>query len=512
MVDSSEPGAGRTLLQLRVGAFVLAGLLIFAGLVYFLGRQSGLFEHQYRLRAGFAQIGGLIEGATVRLAGVPVGRVTAIRLPEGGDAKVQVELTLVRRAQSRIRADSVARIETLGLLGDKIVEVSLGSPGAAVLQDGGEIRAEDPLDTNRLTQQATDLLRNLVAVSADVRGAIQKVSESTAGADLAETLRATRALAAEIERGQGLLHRLVYDPKLGKAVGDAAGAIQQVSETIRRLDTLLGDAKTGGAMADASATLAETRQAAQRVNRVLRQVEEGPGLLHALVYDEGHLVRDLEQLLARAQTLVAGVEQGQGALGTLLKDPDAARSIRKVVDAAGRLADAVDGARTSDTLLRALLDDPALVADVRETARSFREVTGRLARGEGLLGSLTTPGSEGIAKDAGEGLRGVGRLADRLAGDAQFGETLADHRAAMASLRAITAKVESGDGTLGGLIVDPTVYENLAAFLEGAQRSLLLRALIRATAGAGGTGGAHGPGPGGSTPPGAATPPGSKAP
>jgi phospholipid/cholesterol/gamma-HCH transport system substrate-binding protein len=55
----------------------------------------------------------------------------------------------------------------------------------------------------------------------------------------------------------------------------------------------------------------------------------------------------------------------------------------------------------------------------------------------------------------------------------------------MANLRVITARIEAGEGTLGGLAVDPTVYENLAAFLEGAQRSLLLRALIRSTIGSG---------------------------
>ena len=60
-------------LQLRVGAFVLASLLIFAGLVYMLGRSAGLFERQYRLVASFGQIGGLIQGATVRLAGVRGG-------------------------------------------------------------------------------------------------------------------------------------------------------------------------------------------------------------------------------------------------------------------------------------------------------------------------------------------------------------------------------------------------------------------------------------------------------
>ena len=55
----------------------------------------------------------------------------------------------------------------------------------------------------------------------------------------------------------------------------------------------------------------------------------------------------------------------------------------------------------------------------------------------------------------------------------------------MADLRAITGRIEGGEGTLGGLLQDPTVYENLAAFLEGAQRSVLLRALIRSAIGEG---------------------------
>ena len=193
-MDATQPGPARTLLQLRVGAFILAALTIFVGLVYFLGGQAGLFERQYRLVAGFTQIGGLSEGATVRLAGVPVGRVTAIRLPESGAAKVRVELTLVRRIQSRVRADSVARIETLGLLGDKIVEVTLGSPAAPVLADGAELGTEEPLDTTQLAKQGTELLRNMIGMSNDLRPALAKVIESTAGADLAETARAVRAL------------------------------------------------------------------------------------------------------------------------------------------------------------------------------------------------------------------------------------------------------------------------------------------------------------------------------
>jgi phospholipid/cholesterol/gamma-HCH transport system substrate-binding protein len=486
-MDPTPGGAGRTLLQLRVGAFVLAGLLVFVGLVYFLGRQSGLFEPQYRLLAGFAQVGGLIEGATVRLAGVPVGRVTAIRLPASG-AKVEVELTLVRRVQERVRGDSVARIETLGLLGDKIIEVSLGGAEAPPLPEGAQIQTEEPLDTARLTRQGTELLRNLVDVTGELRTTVAQISGSGVGADLAATARAVRTLAQELERGQGLLHVLVHDRELARRASEAVEAVRQAGETVRRLDGLLAGSRVDGLAGEARVALAETREAAQRVNRVLRQVEEGRGVLHALIYDESRVLQELDALLGRAGALVAGVERGEGALGVLVRDPDAARAARRLVAAAESLARTVEEAREADGLLRALVFAPegkAVVADLQATARHFREVSARLAAGQGLLGALTSPGTEGVAGQAAEGLAGLGQLAGELAADGRLGEAMADFRVALGHLRTVLARVEAGDGTLGGLVNDPTVYENLAAFLEGAQRSLLLRALIRSTVGSG---------------------------
>jgi phospholipid/cholesterol/gamma-HCH transport system substrate-binding protein len=258
-MDASRPGAGAAL-QLRVGAFVLAGLLVFAGLVYMLGRTAGLFERQYRLVASFGQIGGLIQGATVRLAGVPVGRVGGIQLPEAGNAKVRVELLIARRVQDRIRADSLARIETLGLLGDKISTSARAR--AAILPDGAEVPAEEPFDTARLTQQGAELLQSLVALSTDLRATLARIAASPAGSDLAETAHALRNLATEIERGQGVLHRLVYDPKLGAALADAGETLRQVGETVRRIDGVLADPRTAGLAGEAERTLVEARGAA----------------------------------------------------------------------------------------------------------------------------------------------------------------------------------------------------------------------------------------------------------
>jgi phospholipid/cholesterol/gamma-HCH transport system substrate-binding protein len=483
-MDANRSGAA-TAQQLRVGAFILAGLLIFGALVYMLGRSAGLFERQYRLVASFGQTGGLAQGATVRLAGVAVGRVGEVRLPEAGGAKVRVELLVARRIQDRIRADSVARIETLGLLGDRIIDISLGSAGAAVLPDGAEVRTEEPFDTARLTQQGAELLKNLVDLSAELRVGLARVTASPAAGDLEATVRSLRSLATEIERGQGVLHRLVYDRKLGTALADAGETLRQVGETVRRIDRVLADPRTAAVAGEAERTLAEARAAAERVNRILREVEEGRGFLHALVYDEGRILKDLEGVLARAGALLAGVERGEGALGVLLRDPAAAGAMRRLATAADGLAQAVTRARADDSLLRALLEDPTIAADLRQTARSFREVTGRVAKGEGILGGLTQPGGEESVKQAAQALQRLSQLAEGLGGDAKLGETLADLRQAMADLRAITGRIEAGEGTLGGLVQDPTVYENLAAFLEGAQRSLLLRALIRSAIGSG---------------------------
>jgi len=70
-----------TALKFRVGVFVLVALAAFLGLVYALGARARLFEARYTIHADFTEVGGLVEGATVRLAGVQIGRVTGVHLP-----------------------------------------------------------------------------------------------------------------------------------------------------------------------------------------------------------------------------------------------------------------------------------------------------------------------------------------------------------------------------------------------------------------------------------------------
>lgn len=436
---------GRLALQLRVGVFILVALVVFVVLVYLFGTQAGLFERHYRLVAEFSNIGGLLEGATVRLAGVPVGRVSGIRLPETGAEKVQVELSISQRILDRIRRDSVARIETRGLLGDKLIEISLGGPEAPPLREGETLRTEELQDPQRLLAQGTAVLANLQDASEQLGRALDTLAESGAIEEVAGAARSLRALATEVERGRGLLHGLIYDEQGGRLLREAG-------ETARRL------------------------------GRIAREIEEGKGPLHALIYGESTALARLDQLLDTTQRLLARVERGEGTLGLLLQGEETARSVRRFLAAAEGLATAVERAREADGLLQALLFDPEgkrLLDDLGTTARNFREVSERLVAGQGLLGGLLSEEGEETARELVQGLERLGRAAERLGGAEGLQEALADFRVAMANVRRLTDRIAAGEGTLGGLIQDPTIYENLAAFLEGAQRSWLLRAVIR---------------------------------
>ncbi|HEX6080026.1 MAG TPA: MlaD family protein [Methylomirabilota bacterium] len=367
------PDRAQVSLQIRIGAFILAGLLVFFAIIYLLGAQARYFERKYDLIAEFTEVGGLIEGATVRLAGVQIGRVSAVTLPEQPGGKVRVTLTIARRYSERIRRDSEAHIATQGLLGDKIVEISLGSPAAPALEPGDTLVSTEPFEMQNMFKAGV------------------------------ETMQTVKELAASLK-------------------GTAA-----------------------------------------RVDRIAKEVETGKGLVHALVYDEPESLNRLNAILARTQRLLARAEQPDSAVGVLLSPESgkSARALLAAMDALGRGAEKSDG---RDTLLTALLYDPqykGLADDMRSIARNFREVSERVAQGQGLLGQLTRDGSDGTA--------------------GALGDATADFRVAMANLRQVTDRLRAGEGTMGGLLEDPTVYENLVQFLEGARRSFLLRSLIRST-------------------------------
>lgn len=372
-------------LKFRVGVFVLVALAVFLGLVYALGARARLFEARYTIHADFIEVGGLVEGATVRLAGVQIGRVTGVHLPGEPGGKVRIDLTIARRYSDRIRKNSVARIETQGLLGDKIVEITVGNATAPPVAPGEVLAARDPADLGRVIAAGAETAKDVGALAAALRETAEKVNQS-------------------------------------KLIEDAATTVN-------------------------------------KLGRVVDQVEHGRGWAHALVYEEPLTLRRLNELIATTQTLVERVEKGQGAAGVLVS-PESTASAKRFVAAMDRISGMVEQPEREPGLLPGLLFDPkyrSVLEDLRTVAHNLREVSDRLAGGRGTLGSLVADsGDEGELK-----------------------LTLQDLRAAVANLKAISQKINEGEGTVGALIADPAIYERLVTILDGAQRSFLLRSMIR---------------------------------
>jgi phospholipid/cholesterol/gamma-HCH transport system substrate-binding protein len=378
--------------RLRVGVFMLVALAAFLGMIYALGARARLFEPRYTIHADFTEVAGLAEGATVRLAGVQIGRVSGVHLPSQPGGKVRIDLTIARQYADRVRRDSVARIETQGLLGDKIVEITVGTTGAPMVRSGETITARDPVDITQVISGG------------------------------AETVHSVATLA----------------------------------ESLRQTATAFNQAKI---VEDVAAATNSARRATEQLARITTEVEKGRGWAHALVYEEPMALRQLNQVLATTQAMLDRVERGQGAVGVLNSD-EATQAARRFVAAMDRMGRFAERATEADGLLPTLLFDPqyrGLVDDLRVVARNFREVSERVAGGRGTLGSLVKDGG-----DQGDA-RGV----------------LQDMQATVANLKAITARINEGEGTLGALIADPTIYERLATILDGAERSWLLRSLIR---------------------------------
>jgi len=375
---------GEIAVKLRVGVFVLVALAAFLGMVYALGARARLFEAHYTIHAEFTEVAGLTEGATVRLAGVQIGRVTDVHLPGEPGGKVRVDLTIARRYADRIRRDSIARIETQGLLGDKVVEVTVGTAAAPPLQPGDVLLAREPTDFARVLTQGADTARDAAALVAALRKTAEDVNRS----------------------------KLVDD----------------VSATVGK------------------------------INRVVDQVEHGRGWAHALLYEEPVALKRLNETVTTTQKLLDRVAEGQGPAGVLLS-PTGTDAARRFVGAMDRLGRLVDRPGADQGILPALLFEPKYketLEDLRTVTRNLRDVSDRIAGGRGALGSLIADGDAG-------GLRQI----------------VQDLRVTVANLKEISEKVKEGEGTIGALLADPTIYERLVTILEGAQRSFLLRSLIR---------------------------------
>lgn len=132
--------------EIKVGIFVFLGILALLYLTFKLAQEAFVPKDTYRLYAVFNSVSGLIRGAKIEMAGVPIGKVGEISLtPEG---KAKVELLVFKKY--KVQEDAVAVVRTFGVLGDKYVEIRPGT-SQVYLSEGAMIaKTESPVDLDQI--------------------------------------------------------------------------------------------------------------------------------------------------------------------------------------------------------------------------------------------------------------------------------------------------------------------------------------------------------------------------
>jgi phospholipid/cholesterol/gamma-HCH transport system substrate-binding protein len=295
-------------LELKVGAFTVVILLMTVGVVLLLGQKRHVFEPRVTLHARFADVGGLREGAPVWLSGVNVGTVTKVQVGQSGERIINVDLEVQKEMLDRIHKDSVASIGSQGLLGDKLMQISLGSPAALAVEPGETLNSEAPADFNKLVDQAGAILDRARVIADNLADVMHELADPKTVAAFRESMASIRDLLQEVKSGQGLAHSIFYKKESAdnfeRLTRELNKLVDHVNEGVKNLDALL------------AATDGEGRQVINNVSKAAKRVGETAAELQ-----HTQTIANLEKASKDLSEITGYVKSGHGTIGALVSDP-----------------------------------------------------------------------------------------------------------------------------------------------------------------------------------------------
>jgi phospholipid/cholesterol/gamma-HCH transport system substrate-binding protein len=320
--------------ELRVGLVVILSVLVLAFTILYIGGGGGSpLAPKYEVHALMTDVNGLKAGAPVRLGGVGVGTVTDVGFSSQYPGQVEVTLKIERGVQDRITSASRITLGSLGLLGEKAVDITPG-PGGVPIADGGYVRAagDDPF-----------------------KGLMGDASESTAH---------LRRILSRIDAGEGLIGKALRDDELYNRMSDVAARLQTVMAKMESpsgpLGRLMNDQEMAGQLSSA----------VRNLDSMAARLERGEGTLGALTRDEA-MARDVKALSTNLAGLVQRLERGEGSAGKLLTDDE---FYRKMNSAAGRFDALMQRLEKGDGTAGRLASDPELYNNLNLAAKEMHQL------------------------------------------------------------------------------------------------------------------------------------------
>ena len=317
-------------LEVKVGLFVLVGLIILGYMTLKVERRSLKSVEGYEIAALFDSASGLVRNSEVQIAGIEVGRVKDITL-SGNQARV----TMTVKKGVQIYSDARAVLRTMGVLGDKYIEIQPGTDRAPKLAAGGTI------NNTRSTIELDHLLAKALPAMDDIRSITSSLNEVLGTEEGKNNLKETftnvrkttedvRSITLGITHGEGTIGKLIKDDGLYK---DMQATVSGLKSTVAQINE--GQGTLGKFLKDDSLYL-DTQKTLSSLQKVAGKIEAGEGTLGKLVNDET-LYTQTKETLTNLNQATQKINEGQGTLGKLVNDEglykEAKYAIRSVTKA-----------------------------------------------------------------------------------------------------------------------------------------------------------------------------------
>ncbi|MGH9771456.1 MAG: MlaD family protein [Candidatus Acidiferrales bacterium] len=271
--------------KILVGVFIIGGIILFTVGLYFIGSRQQLFASQFTVYTGFDNVDTIQSGAKVRVSGMDAGTVGGIQIPKSPSAQFRVKLEIDKKFHHLVRQDSVATIETAGMVGSKYVNVKKGSANSPEVAADGTLRGQEPVDLGDLMREGSGLVKTAQKTMNDIRGkadqAIGNITKLTGNANgmivsvrgdvkkiASNTAHLTgnaNAIAAGIRQGHGAAGKLLTDRTVASNV---ASTISQAKQTAQKVNAMASSIRQQDLPA-VHKTLKNTQQMTGKLNQAV---------------------------------------------------------------------------------------------------------------------------------------------------------------------------------------------------------------------------------------------------
>jgi phospholipid/cholesterol/gamma-HCH transport system substrate-binding protein len=215
--------------NIKLGAFVFAGLILLIAGLYLIGKDTNLFSKNYLLKAQFSNVEGLIAGNNVRFGGIQIGTVKKVEFIR--DTVIEVTMTIDQKMQTLIKKNDIASIGTDGLMGNKIVNITPAKMPSPLAREEDILPVHEGASTEEMLNTLAGTNKNLSVITEQLKKTIQEINTSENLKTLLHDKRLPQSVMASLHNIQlatdnayrtiADLHLIIADVKAGKgSVGE----------------------------------------------------------------------------------------------------------------------------------------------------------------------------------------------------------------------------------------------------------------------------------------------------